>query len=183
MTIIDFIIIALAIGIETFSSLHKTIKANPIPLTKGLATSFLMAVIFVLFTYIGILISNALRFNYNQIDKVVCIAFILIVTFKRLIESRKQMNGEAFNLSYFPQSLMFATAKGINTLLMGLGIGFVENSSCFWKISIPIFVLVFVFAMWGTMLGRKRIEMNYRRWGMISTLCLLIIAMKIAISL
>lgn len=183
MNIIDFIILALAIGIDSFSSIHKSVRNHPIPLPRGLAIATLMAAIFIGFTSVGILISNALRFNYTQIDKVVCIAFILLVALKRTIESRKQINGNAFNLSQYTQSIVFSIAKGINILLLGLGIGFVENISCFWKISIPIFVLVLIFSMWGTMLGRKQIEMNYRRWGILSTLCLIIIAIKVAISL
>ena len=70
-------------------------------------------------------------------------------------------------------------ATGINTLFVGLGLGFrVSFAADLWRVAIPLFVILFVLCYLAIMLGRQKKEMRARRWQLIAVLFLLIFAIK-----
>ena len=74
---------------------------------------------------------------------------------------------------------MLGVATGVNTLFVGLGLGFrVSFQTDVWRIAIPLFVILFVLCYLAVMLGRQKKEMRARRWQLIAVLFLLIFAIK-----
>ena len=75
--------------------------------------------------------------------------------------------------------LLLGIATAVNTLLVGLGLGFrVSLQAELWKLSVPLFVVLFLLCYWGIMLGRRNKPMRERRWLLIAVLFLLIFAVK-----
>ena len=75
--------------------------------------------------------------------------------------------------------LLLGIATAVNTLLVGLGLGFRFSLHAeLWRLSVPLFVVLFLLCYWGIMLGRRNKPMRERRWLLIAVLFLLIFAVK-----
>lgn|SRR5574344_1437201 len=181
MSIIDYLVIALAMGIEALVAMRSCAEQTPIRLTKGLGISLTMAIVYTAFMCAGMAISNLLRFELPEVDRMILFGLFSVVIIKLLFGIRKGHALPAYNIAQYGTSVLLAVATGINVLLIGLGVGFVGNLSTDWlKGGISLMVFVFLFSFWGVMLGRQKIDIRQRRWQLFAVLFLLVIAIKVA---
>lgn len=187
--IFDYIVIALAFGLEAVMYMRNSVEQTRISLVRGLASAFLMAAVFVGFMLLGMLVGNFFQFQQpddgfldegiQQINSLIFLGFALVVVFKLLMGIRKNRALPAYDISTTGTMLLFSVATGINVLILGIGMGFLYKVGAdVWKVSVPMFLSVLLFAFWGVMLGRNKVVMRHRRWQFIAVLCLLGIAVK-----
>ena len=85
----------------------------------------------------------------------------------------------AYDISRWGIVLLLGVASAVNTLLVGMGLGFrVSLHTELWRLSVPLFLVIFLLCYWGIMLGRRNKPMRERRWLLIAVLFLLIFAVK-----
>lgn len=178
MTIISYIVLALAVGIQVLLSMRDCAEQTPIQLNKGLLHSAILAIIFILMMGLGIWIANIFLPSYpDDVAGMVTLGIFLVVIAKIFFGTKKGSNVSAYDISRSGTMVLLSIALGINVFLLGLGAGFVgQFESDLLKMAIPMFLLVFPMSMWGIMLGRNKIDIRPRRWRLISVLCLLVVA-------
>lgn len=180
MTIVDYIVLSLAIGVDAMVAMRPCAEQSPVRLVKGLLLSLCMGVVYVALMSAGVVIANRLRFDLPEVDKMICLGFIVLVAVKMLLGLKKEPG--AYDITRFGVALLMDVARGINVLLIGLGVGFVGLlADDFWKYALPMLGLVSLSSMWGIMLGRKKVAVRHRRWKVIAVLCLLVIAIRVAV--
>ena len=180
MSILEYIVLSLALSIETLLVVRKSAFKSDILLSRGLLVSFIIALIHSIFLGLGILVGNLLMFGFPEVDNLVYLGLMIVVAGRLLVTSlRKNDNHPSYEIKRISTTCALAVATGVNVLFVGLALGFrvyVENDIL--KSSIPLFVLTFMFAYWAIMLGRREVEVNTKRWGLIGVLFLLIFALK-----
>lgn len=181
MTIIDYIVLAFSLGIMALVAVQSCVSQSNVDLLRGLSISSVMSLVFVAFVALGMLVANKVRFDILEVDKMIAFGLIIIVIVKLLFSIRKGNVMSAYNIQQFSTLILFVIALGINALIVGLGVGFVgQLGDDFFKMAIPLFLVVWLMTMWGIMLGRKKIDIRHRRWQLIGILCLIVIAIKVA---
>ena len=197
MSIIEFIIVALALSFEALIIMHGCALKNPIPLTKGIGESFTIAIINALLLAGGILLGNLLRFSPENIDpnatstnslltdtdNLVYLGLLILVALRLLFRSgKKSRQVQPYDISRYSTTLLLSVAIGINTLLVGLALGFrIKLSDNIWSATIPLVVIFTVMSFLGIMLGRQQKELRARRYTLIAVLFLLAFALKVMI--
>ncbi len=180
MTVIDYIVLSLAVGIDAMTAMRTCAEQSAVRPVKGLLVSLCMGMVYVVMMSLGVLIANRLHFDLPEVDSMICLGFIVLVAVKMLLGMKKGMG--AYDIGRFGTAILVAIALGINVLLIGLGTGFVGLISVdFWKYAVPMLALVSFAAMWGIMLGRRNVEVRHRRWKVIAVICLLVVAVKVVI--
>lgn len=175
MTIINYIVLSLALGIQSLVSMRNSAAEHPIELTKGLGVSSIMAVVFTLMLALGMLLGNLFSFGFEQVDHSMFLGFMILAVIK-LLFSIKRTIVTGYDISSMGKTVMVAVALGINVLIVGIGIGFISLLRAnIWKMAIPLTLLVFLMSMWGIMLGRRDIDIRPKRWLYIGILCLLVV--------
>lgn len=194
MSILEFIILALALSFEALIVMHGCALQTPVKLTKGLAESFSVALVNALLLLVGIWLGNLLRFTpanldpdaastyrlWSDTDNLVYLGLMILVAVRLLFRSgKKSRQVQPYDISRFPTSLLLGVAIGINTLLVGLALGFrIPMADNIWRAAIPLVVLMTLFALLGTMLGRQQKELRARRYTLFAVLFLLAFALK-----
>lgn len=182
MSIISFIVLALALGISAMILMHRCADAVPIQLSSGLLVSFALATIHVALFCLGIYLGNSLRFidldnpdAYTKTNALVFLGFAVVVAVKQLFPHMgRKTRPVAFDLNAGTfRTLLLSVATGINGFLLGLGVGFVvllrdSLHSALW----PVWTASFLFAYLGIMFGRQHIALRPRRWMGLSSLIL-----------
>lgn len=197
MSIIEFIIVALALSFEALIIMHGCASKNPIPLTKGIGESFTIAIINALLLSGGILLGNLLRFSPENIDpnatstnsllsdtdNLVYLGLLILVALRLLFRSgKKSRQVQPYDISRYSTTLLLSVAIGINTLLVGLALGFrIKLSDNIWSATIPLVVIFTVMSFLGIMLGRQHKELRARRYTLVAVLFLLAFALKVMI--
>ena len=152
-----------------------------IRLTRGLAVSALLAAVHVVFILMGISVANLLRFDMPEYDNLIYLGLIIVVALRLFYAAFRKQDRElpAYDISRWGTVLLLGIATAVNTLLVGLGLGFRFSLHAeLWKLSVPLFVVLFLLCYWGIMLGRRNKPMRERRWLLIAVLFLLIFAVK-----
>ncbi|MBP5327409.1 MAG: manganese efflux pump [Bacteroidales bacterium] len=194
MSVIEFIILAIALSFEALIVMHGCAKQAKVRLTQGLAESFVVALENTIFLLLGIFLGNLLRFTpdvpntvvdstsslLTDTDNLVYLGLMILVAVRLLMRSgKKSRQVQPYDISRFPTALLLGIAVGVNTLIVGLAIGFrvplVEN---IWRAAIPMFVIMTLFAFLGVMLGRQQKEIRARRYTLFAVLFLLAFALK-----
>ena len=194
MSIIEFIILAIALSFEALIVMHGCASKTPIQLTKGLAESFTMALVSIVLLIAGIWIGNLLRFTpdsvnpdatstnslLNDTDNLVYLGLMILVALRLLFRSgKKSRQVQPYDISRFGTALLLGVAVGINTLFVGLALGFrIPLADNLWRAAIPMVVIMTLFALLGLMLGRQRKELRARRYTLFAVLFLLAFALK-----
>ena len=165
----EYIILAFALAMSVMVTVRGCALKTPIRLTRGLAVSFLIALEHVLLILAGMYIGN------------MYLGLLVVVAFRMVIPAfrKKEKELPAYNIANWTTVLLLGVATGINTLFVGLGLGFrVSFAADLWRVAIPLFVILFVLCYLAIMLGRQKKEMRARRWQLIAVLFLLIFAIK-----
>lgn len=193
MSLIEFIILAIALSFEALVVMHGCALKNKIPLTKGLAESAIVALVNALLLAAGIWIGSMLKFTPAGIDPdasqtgslladtdgLVYLGLMLLVAVRLLFRSgKKSRQVQPYDISRYGTAILLGVAIGINTLIVGIGVGFRPVMSNLWTASVPIFVIMTLFAFLGVMLGRKGKEIRARRYTLFAVLFLLAFALK-----
>lgn len=188
MSIISFIIIAIALGISTMVLIKRCAEATPVRLSAGLLIATMVAMVHTVLFVAGMLAGNLLRFEsaddpfaYAEVNSLVLMGMTVVVLLKLLSPYLRREP----KLAVFPlngglgRTLLMTVASGINIFLLGMGVGFVALLSqgvhrAVW----PLFTLTLLFSYLGIMYGRQKVEMRPRRWIIIS--CVLLLGVAIA---
>ena len=194
MSILEFIILALALSFEALIVMHGCALQTPVKLTKGLAEAFSIALVNALLLLVGIWLGNLLRFTpadldpdaastnrlWSDTDNLVYLGLMILVAVRLLFRSgKKSRQVQPYDISRFPTSQLLGVAIGINTLLVGLALGFrIPMADNIWRATIPLVIFMTLFALLGTMLGRQQKELRSRRYTLFAVLFLLAFALK-----
>lgn len=193
MSLIEFIILAIALSFEALVVMHGCALKNKIPLTKGLAESAIVALVNAFLLAAGIWIGSMLKFTPAGIDPdasqtgslladtdgLVYLGLMLLVAVRLLFRSgKKSRKVQPYDISRYGTAILLGVAIGINTLIVGIAVGFRPVMSNLWTASVPIFVIMTLFAFFGVMLGRKGKEIRARRYTLFAVLFLLAFALK-----
>ena len=193
MSLIEFIILAIALSFEALVVMHGCAFKNKIPLTKGLAESAMVAFINAILLAAGIWIGSKLKFSPTGIDPdasqtvslladtdgLVYLGLLLLVAIRLLFRSgKKGRQLQPYVISRYSTAILLGVAIGINTLIVGIGVGFRPVMSNFFAAAIPLFVVMTIFAFLGVMLGRRGKEIRARRYTLFAVLFLLAFALK-----
>ena len=197
MSLIEFIILAIALSFEALIVMHGCALKNKIPLTKGLAESAIIALVNALLLAAGIWIGSLLKFSpagaptspwassssttalLTDTDNLVYLGLMLLVAIRLLFRSgKKSRKVQPYDISRYGTALLLGVAIGINTLIVGLAVGFRPVMSNLWSASLPLFVVMTLFAFLGLMLGRSGKEIRARRYTLFAVLFLLAFALK-----
>lgn len=195
MSIIEFIILAIALSFEALIIMHGCASKSNIRLTKGLAESAIIALEGAALLIIGMWIGNLLRFTPDSLgesatrdlltdtDNLVCLALMIFVALRLMFRTgSKKHKAPNYDISRFGTAVLLGIAVGINSLLVGLGLGFrIDAGDNIWRAAIPLFVTTTIFALLGVMLGRQQKELRSRRYALIAALFILAFALKGAI--
>ena len=183
MTIFEYILIALAFGIETMLFMRRHTEKVPVRLTQGAVFASIVASVYVVMLLLGIRIGNILRFSdmtmassYDTTNTLVFVGLAVVVVLKMLISlrRRKDHTPAIYNIERYSTMVALAFAMGINVLIFGLGLGFLPaTDGDSWRVAIPMFAGVLLLAYWGIMLGRQNVEIREKRWIFISVILLL----------
>ena len=194
MSIIEFIILAIALSFEALIVMNGCASKQPVRLSKGLAESFCIAAINAIMLILGMWIGNLLRFTPDTLDpdaasttqlltdtdNLVYLGIMILVAVRLLFRSgKKSRQVQPYDINRFSTALLLGVAIGINTLLVGLALGFrIPVGENLWRAIIPMVIIMAVFAMLGVMTGRQKKELRARRYTLFAVLFLLAFALK-----
>lgn len=183
MSVISFIVIAIAFGISTMMLMRRCAEAASLPLSKGLLVSFVFAVVHAALFCLGMWLGNLLCFEsaddpyaFSRPNAFVFLGMAVVVAAKQIWPYLGRKTAPAaYDLNAPPfRLLLFAVASGINGFLLGMGAGFVAPfGGSFHKAFWPLLLLVFLLAYLGIMYGRQHVKMRPRRWMAVSSFILL----------
>lgn len=181
MSIIEYILLAIALAIPTAVVLRGSAQQTHIRLSQALLVVLVFGFVHAAFLVIGMYIANGLsRFSHNpeSVNNLIYLGFFLIVAVKLLFAAIRQKDASVgYDISRWSTALALSVATGLNVLLIGLGLGFRTLVAIdLYKAAIPMIVSVFLLGYWAVMLGRQKKKFKERRWMLISVLFLLISA-------
>lgn len=181
MSVIEYIILSIALTIPTMVVMRACALKNRIRLTKGMAFSFLIALEHTLLLLLGIFLGNMLRFDLPEFDNLIYLGFMVAVALRMFFPAfrKKSKKHTYYDISRLSTVLLLGVATGTNTLFVGLGLGFrVLIERDLWRAAIPMMVVMFLLCYLSIMMGRQKKTMNERKWQLIAVLFLLIFAIK-----
>lgn len=192
MSIVEFIILAIALSFEALIIMHGCATKNNIQLSKGLAESVAIAIENILMLLVGIWFGNLLRFTPDALgesstrdlltgtDNMVCLALMIFVALRLMFRTgSKKHKTPDYDISRWGTVALLGIAIGINTLLVGLGLGFrIPVGENIMRAAIPLFIIMTLFSLFGVMLGRQNKELRSRRYALIAALLILAFALK-----
>ena len=188
MSIVSYIVIALAMGIVNMLLFRRCGEATPVRLSTGLLITFaqsaIHAVIYLLGGMLGMLLNMYSPSDpgmYADINAYIFLGIVLVVIIRLLFPYiRKEPRLPMFNLAAGTvwSFTGMAILTGINIFLVGIGTGFVELANPIHKMLWPMFGMTFVFGYLGIMFGRQKVTMRPRRWMIVA--CILLLGTAIA---
>ena len=193
MSLIEFIILAIALSFEALVVMHGCSLKNKIPLTKGLAESAVVAFVNALLFAAGIWIGSMLKFTpagidpdasqtgslLSDTDGLVYLGLMLVVAIRLLFRSgKKSRQVQPYDIGRYSTALLLGIAIGINTFIVGIAVGFRPVMSNLWAAAVPLFVIMTLMSFLGVMLGRGGKEIRARRYTLFAVLFLLAFALK-----
>ena len=186
MSIVSYIVIALAMGIVNMLTFRRCGEASPVHLSEGLIIILVQSAMHAAFFYLGGLLGILLSMHspsdpsmYSDTNAYIFLGMVLVVIIKMLFPYlRKELQLPVFDLglgSVWAFSGM-VVLTGINVFLIGIGAGFVELENPVHKMVWPLFGMSFLFGYLGLMLGRQKVQLRPRRWMVLACVLLLAVA-------
>lgn len=190
MSIVSYIVIALALGICNMLLFRRCGESFPIRLSAGITVSFTVSAVHVILYLLGALIGSLLCFYspdnptlYADINAYIFLGINIIVIIKGLLPYlRRNPRLPLFDLTSRGSVLAMAAATGINALLIGLGVGFVEQHISIHKIIWPLLTTSLLFSYLGLMFGRREVTLRPRRWMIVASVLLLGVAIAAVVN-
>lgn len=186
MSLVSFIVIALALGISNMLLFRRCGEATPVRLSIGLFYVLLVAAIHVILFYLGNMLGNLLSLHsatdphmYDDVNAYIFLGITVAVIIKLLVPYlRKEPRLPLFDLGDIWSVLAMAVATGINVLLIGTGMGFASLDNNLNKILWPLLITNILLGYLGLMFGRQKVSMRPRRWMIVC--CVLLLGVAIA---
>lgn len=185
MSILEYIVIALAFSIESMIVTRTQAEKTRIPLTQGVGIAVLLAIAYALMMLAGLRIGNILRFEdasttdaYATANTLVYVGLSVLLTIKIIARTLKKKSPSAtYDISRWPTVIALALASSIDALILGLGIGFLpQTANDSLKAITPLLIGIFLLSYLGIMFGRQATPLRLRRWHIMSALLLLSIS-------
>lgn len=184
MSVFEYIVIALAMGINLLVVFRPCAEYHRVRLTYGLFATFSVAIVYCLLFEGGMCLGHHIRFDsvnspelYSDVNGLVYLGLMVVVAIKLLAGRLKKNNDpQVFDISRYGVVMLLAFATGVNVFLVGLAVGFEIAEIETWKALVPLFVIVFLLGYLSVMLGRQKKAVRSRRWVLISVLLLLVSA-------
>lgn len=182
MSVLEYIVLSLALTIPTLVMVCDGARKESIRLTRGLGVSFVVAMEHVLFLLMGLLLGNFLSASGTaEYNDMVYLGIMVLVAVWMLFPlfRRRSQEMPSYDLSRWVAVLLLGVASGMRGLMVGLALGFKwPFESELWKAAIPLFLLMSAGCYLGIMLGRRKKSFHARRWQLIAVLFLLVFAFK-----
>ena len=185
MSFFQYILLALAIGINLLVTLRSCAMTTSIRLSRGLCDVIVIAVVYAVLLGLGLLLGNVLCFrdtygdgSFDRVNSLVYLGLMIVTGVKMLASVwKKNQVTPAFDISRLGVTVVLAVATGVNVFLDGMALGFmVSFVEDFWRAAIPMAVVSFLLGYLGIMMGRQKKEIKERRWLLIAVLLLLVAA-------
>lgn len=175
MSVIFYILLALALGFSTSLVVRSCAEHNPVRLSYGLVVALTIALVHAVFLAAGAFLAGGLTFSLPEVDSLVYAGLLALVAVKLWIGMRgKNRPAPAYDISRWTTVLLLAVATGVNVLVAGLGVGFIASMSAdLWKCVVPMVVITFLLLYFAIMLGRRKVQVKPRLWTFVSVLLLL----------
>ena len=181
MSIVSYIVIALAMGIVNMLLFRRCGEATPVRLSAGLLTIMGQSAIHAAMYYLGGLLGMQFCMRsaddpgmYADINAYIFMGLVLVVIIKMLFPYlRKEPRLPMFDLNNGMVFGAMVVITGINVFLVGLGSGFVEDANPIHKMVWPMFGMSFVLGYLGLMFGRQKVQLRPRRWMVVACVLLL----------
>ncbi|MBQ8702936.1 MAG: hypothetical protein IJ524_01010 [Bacteroidales bacterium] len=186
MSIVSYIVIALAFGLVNMLLFRRCGEATPVRLSAGLLIILGQSAIHAVMFYLGGLLGMLLCLHsvdapgmYDDINAYIFLGIVVAVIVRMLFPYlRKEPRLPMFDLDQGLRFILMTLVTGINVFLVGLGAGFVEEVNPIHKMVWPMFIASLLLGYWGLMLGRQKVEMRPRRWMVVA--CVLLLGTAIA---
>lgn len=192
MSIVSFIVFAIALGISAMLLMRRCVEPSPVPLSTGLLISLTVAIVHAALFCVGMLLGNMLRFElpedpdaFSRPNAFVLLGLALVVAVKSMWPYMgKNSTPVAYDLNAGTlRVLLFTIATGINGFLLGIGVGFVALLACHLHSALwPLLIATFLFSYLGIMYGRQHVKLRPRRWMAISSLILIVTAIAAVVN-
>lgn len=185
MLIAAYIVIALAFGIADMLLFRRCAEVTPVRLSRGLLLALAVAAVQTLFFLLGMALGDLLRFElpdnadaFSRTNALIFLGLDLFVLLRMLLPYlRREPRLPHFDLAGNAACAAMAVTAGVNTLLVGLGAGFVASPAVdLHKALWPMLVACFLLGYWGLMLGRQKVAMRPVRWMLVAAVLLLAVA-------
>lgn len=186
MSIVSFIVIALAMGIVNMLLFRRCGEATPVRLSSGLLIVLAVSAVHVLLYYLGAFVGSLLSLYsptdahmYDDVNAYIFLGMVIVVIIKMLVPYfRKQPRLPVFDLRSGLAVSAMAAATGINVLLVGIGVGIADTDASVHAILWPMLIASFLLGYVGLMFGRQKVQLRPRRWMVLA--CVLLLATAIA---
>ena len=182
MSLVSYIVIALALGIVNMLLFYRCGEATPVRLSAGLLIGLVVSAIHVIMYYLGSMLGGLLSLHspsdpymYADVNAYIFLGLTIVVILKMVIPYlRREPRLPLFSLRSSGSVLAMAVATGINVLLLGMGTGFVEQGHAVHKIVWPLLIASLLIGYLGLMFGRQTTGLRPRRWMILA--CVLLLA-------
>lgn len=182
----SYIVIALAFGICTMLLFRRCAEATPVHLLPGLGVVAAVAVVHAALYWLGTTVGDMLAFRspeepgrYSDLNSYVFLGLAAMVALKMMGPYlRREAQLPLFNLADWWAVLAMAVATGVNVLLTGVGVGFVDPQPSIHKVLWPLLTASLLLGYLGLMFGRQKVDLRPRRWMIIA--CILLLGVAIA---
>lgn len=190
MSVISFIVIAIALGISDMLLFRRCGEATPVRLSAGLLTVIVLSAIHVALFYLGNLLGRWLSLHsptdphmYDDVNAYIFLGITVAVIVKLLLPYlRKEPRLPLFSLENSWSALAMSVATGINVLLIGIGTGFVTTGNTLHRILWPLLISSILLGYLGLMFGRQKVQIRERRWMIVGCVLLLGVAIASAVN-
>lgn len=181
MSIVSYIVIALALGVVNMLLFRRCGEATPVRLSAGLLLVVVVSAVQAAMYYLGSRVGSLLSLHspadphmYDDYNAYIFLGMNLVVIIKLLAPYlRREPRLPLFNLADRRSVLAMAVATGINVLLVGIGTGFVEQGHAIHKIVWPLLTASLLLGYLGLMFGRQKVQLRPRRWMVVASVLLL----------
>jgi len=182
MHLAAYIVIALAFGIADMLLFRRCAEVTPIRLSRGLLLALVVAAVQTALLLFGMALGDLLRFElpnnadaFRGTNALIFLGLDLFVLLRMLLPYlRREPRLPLFDLGSNAACAALAVTAGVNTLLVGLGAGFVASAAAdLHKALWPMLLLCFPLGYWGVMLGRQKVAVRPVRWMVIAAIMLL----------
>lgn len=179
MSLIEYIILSFALAIPVMPTIKACASSTHIRLTQGLFGCIQIALMHVVLLLMGMSIGRWLCLGMPEYDNLIYLGLLIIVAVRLLFAAFSKREKPAYDISRWSVWLLLGVATGINTLFVGLGLGFLVSPLTDGLLAaIPLFFVMWLMCYLAVMLGRRDKPMRERRWLLLSALFLLVFAIK-----
>ena len=180
MSVIEFIILAIALSFEPLLTLQACASRRKIALIN--------VALLVLGWWLGSLLhygdyagqGGNVEQLLSDTDAMVYLGLMILVAVRMMLRGgKRRRETAAYDISHFGTAALLGVALGTGTLLVGLAMGFhAPLADNVWRAVIPLLVVMTLMSLYGIMLGRQDKEAHPRRHMLIAALLVLAFALK-----